>query len=336
MKTKYLVTGAAGNLGRNIVHELISKGADVRALVLPHDKTADLIPKGVEIYFGNILSKQDLANFFQVGPDTAIVVIHCAGIVTIQWDFDPLTYDVNVNGTRNIVDQCLLSQVKKLVYISSVHAIPELPKGEVITEVSSFDPAKIVGFYGKTKAEASQIVMDAANQRGLNASLIFPSGLCGPNDFARGIITQLLVDCCHGRMPVGVEGGYDFVDVRDVAKGVVDCCTQGKNGEGYILSNQYISVAEILHQVHLLTRIKEVKHILPIWIAKCSLPYFALYYRIKKLTPVLTRYSLYTLASNACFSYEKAKRALGYSVRPFVNTISDTLAWLQNKKDISF
>lgn len=336
MKTKYLITGAAGNLGSSIVRELISQGADIRALVLPNDKTADSLPQGIEICQGDILNKTDIESFFKVEKDKELVVIHCAGIVTIRWDFNQFVYDVNVQGTRNIVDQCVRSNVKKLVHISSVHAIPELPKGQTIKEINSFDPDKITGFYGKTKAEASQIVINAVKDFGLDASIIFPSGLCGPNDYANGIITRLLVDCCHGKLPVGVQGGYDFVDVRDVAKGVVNCCTVGEKGEGYILCNEYISVAEILNQVHLLTKIREVKRMIPIWVAKLSLPYFGLLYKLKKLTPVFTRYSLYTLTSNSHFSYEKAKKILGYSVRPFVETISDTLIWLKYKKEINY
>jgi dihydroflavonol-4-reductase len=183
---------------------------------------------------------------------------------------------------------------------------------------------------------ASQIVIEAVNHFGLDASLIFPSGICGPFDYARGIVTRLLVDCCHGKLPVGVQGGYDFVDVRDVAKGVVNCCSVGKKGEGYILSNQYISVAEILKQVHIQTRVKEVKRMIPIWVASLSLPYFEMLYKLKNLTPVFTKYSLYTLTSNSAFSYDKAKRMLGYSVRPFVRTISDTLFWLRQRKEINF
>ncbi|MDD4663716.1 MAG: NAD-dependent epimerase/dehydratase family protein [Caldisericia bacterium] len=336
MKTKYLVTGAAGNLGSSIVRELITQGADVRALVLPNDATADYLPGQIEKYYGDVLNKEDLERFFQVEQGDEVVVIHCAGIVTICWDFDQKVYDVNVEGTRNVVSQCIRSDVKKLVYISSVHAIPELPKGQTITEINSFNPDNITGFYGKTKAMASQIVIEAVNHFGLDASLIFPSGICGPFDYAKGIVTRLLVDCCHGKLPVGVQGGYDFVDVRDVAKGVVNCCSVGKKGEGYILSNQYISVAEILKQVHIQTRIKEVKRMIPIWVASLSLPYFEILYKLKNLTPVFTKYSLYTLTSNSAFSYDKAKRMLGYSVRPFVRTISDTLFWLRQRKEINF
>ena len=336
MKTKYLITGAAGNLGSSIVRELTTQGADVRALVLPNDATADHLPDQIEKYYGDVLNKEDLERFFQVEQGDEVVVIHCAGIVTICWDFDQKVYDVNVEGTRNVVNQCIRSDVKKLVYISSVHAIPELPKGQTITEINSFNPDNITGFYGKTKAMASQIVIEAVNHFGLDASLIFPSGICGPFDYAKGIVTRLLVDCCHGKLPVGVQGGYDFVDVRDVAKGVINCCSVGKKGEGYILSNQYISVAEILKQVHIQTRIKEVKRMIPIWVASLSLPYFEMLYKLKNLTPVFTKYSLYTLTSNSAFSYDKAKRMLGYSVRPFVRTISDTLFWLRQRKEINF
>lgn len=336
MKTKYLVTGAAGNLGSSIVRELLSRGFSIRALVLPNDQTAETLPQGIEIVRGDVRNQLDMEHFFEVDPHQEIIVIHCAGIVTIRWEFDQTVYDVNVEGTRNIVNQCIQSHVKKLVYISSVHAIPVLPKGQTIREINTFNPDKITGFYGKTKAIASQIVMNAVKEHDLNASLIFPSGLCGPFDYAKGIVTRLLVDCCQGKLPVGVQGGYDFVDVRDVAKGAVNCCSFGRKGEGYILSNQFVSVAEILKLVHLHTKIKEVKRIIPAWVAAISLPYFEILYKLKKLTPVFTRYSLYTLTSNSHFSYDKAKKWLGYTVRPFERTIADTLLWLKQRKEIVY
>lgn len=329
MSVKYLLTGAAGNLGSSVVRELVSQGADIRALVLPKDKLAAKLPQGIELCEGNILSKDDLRRFFDVPVGTEIIVIHMAGIVTIYWDFNQLVYDVNVQGTKNIVELCIERNVKKLVHISSVHAIPELPKGQTITEVNVFDPDKIIGFYGKTKAEASQFVMDAVKNSGLNASLIFPSGICGPNDYAKGSVTQLLIDSSHGKLPAGIKGGYNFVDVRDVAKGIIACCKAGKKGEGYILGNRYVSTEEILHLVHINTGAKEVKLMIPIWLMRLVLPFFKIDYKIKKQSPILTKYALYTLTSNSDFSSEKAKRELGYTVRPFDETVADTLAWLK-------
>ena len=73
------------------------------------------------------------------------MVIHCAGVVSISSHFDKKVYDVNVLGTRNLLALCRQFQVQKLVYVSSVHAIPEKPQGETITETDTFDPHKVKG-----------------------------------------------------------------------------------------------------------------------------------------------------------------------------------------------
>jgi len=331
MGTLYLVTGAAGNLGSSVVRRLAESGERVRALVLPGDRLAERLPKGIEICVGNVLDPESLRRFFEAEPDTDRIVIHCAGIVTTYWEFVQAVYDVNVTGTRNVVDLCADTGVRKLIYVSSVHAIPEKPHGQVITEVDSFDPDRIVGFYGKTKAMASRIVMDAVKERGLDASLVFPSGLCGPNDYANGHVTQLLIDSATGKLRVGIRGGYDFTDVRDVAAGIVACCEKGRKGEGYLLGNRYVPVGEILREVSRNTGKNEIHVLLPLWIAKLGVPFLRIYYKARKRPPIFTRYSLYTIRSNSSFSSEKARRELGYTTRPFSETVADTLAWLREE-----
>ena len=333
MAVKYLVTGAAGNLGGSVARKLLEKGEDIRALVLPNDETVSHLPDGVELFEGDILDTGSLERFFCVPENTEIIVIHMAGIVTTNWKFNKNVYDVNVGGTKNIVNQCVASKVRKLVYVSSVHAIPELPKGEVIKEITQFYPEKIVGFYGKTKAEASQIVMDAVREHDLNASIVFPGGLCGPYDYSHGHVTQLLIDSTKNKLPGGIEGGYDFVDVRDVAKGIIACCEKGGKGENYILTNRYVSVRELLDDVHALTGARRVKVMFPAWFVRLLLPFFALHYKVWKKKPLFTKYSLYTLISNSLFSNEKAKKELGYKVRPFRETLRDAIMW-QKRENI--
>lgn len=327
MTVKYLVTGAAGSLGSNIVRSLLSHGQDVRGLVLPGDPTAKYLPKEVELCEGDVLNVDDLQRFFAVPADAEVIVVHAAGIVSTEWGYSSKVYDVNVCGTRNIVEQCLHARVRRLVYISSVHAIPELPKGQTITEISSFDPDAIVGFYGKAKAEASQIVMDAVRERNLDAVIIFPTGMCGPGDFA-GYASQLLIDCANSKLPVGIQGGYDFADVRDVAEGIVTACELGRKGEGYIMGNRYISIKEMLQLVHEINGGRLVKCMVPPWVARIALPFYGVYYKVKKKRPIFNRYALYAITSNSVFSSEKAQRELGYKVRPFRETISDTIKWL--------
>ena len=137
------------------------------------------------------------------------------------------------------------------------------------------------------------------------------------------------MDCAKNRLPAGIEGGFDFVDVRDVAAGVVSACEKGACGEGYILGNRYVPVREILQLVHELADSRPITYMFPAWTARMLVPFFGVYYKLKKQPPLFTKYSLYTLRSNSLFSSEKAKRELGFTVRPFQETISDALKWLK-------
>jgi dihydroflavonol-4-reductase len=159
--TLYLLTGAAGFLGSNVSRSLIAQNKKVRALVLKGDPMKKHVPKEAEIVDGDLLDTNSLEVFFSVPENTEIIVLHCASMVTVSPDLTPKLRAINVEGTRNIINKCVEHKVKKLVYVSSTGAIPELPKGQAITEPESFDPDLVVGGYSKTKAEATQLVLDA-------------------------------------------------------------------------------------------------------------------------------------------------------------------------------
>lgn len=334
MKTIYLVTGAAGNLGGNIVHELVQKGKSVRALVLPGDTAARLLPEGIETVEGDVLNRDDLKRFFDLPEGHESIVIHTAAIVTTDGEYSRKARDVNVNGTKNILEYCLSHNVKKLIYTSSTGAIPEPPQGRPVLEVSDFDPEKVVGFYAKTKAEASQLVADAVREKKLNGSIVFPTAICGPGDYAFGYVTQLLADIANEKMPAGIVGGFNAADVRDIAHGVILCAEKAAAGANYILGNAFVSVKDLFHKTHLLTGAKEIKLMVPLWLARLALPFFALYYRIRRSKPLFTSYALYNLTRNNNFCSDKAQQELGYKTRPFSETIEDILLWLQEEEMI--
>jgi len=327
-KTIYLLTGAAGFLGSNISRTLISQGKKVRALVLPNDPAMPQVPAEVDIVSGNLLDINSLKRFFTIGYDTEIIVIHCASMVTVKDGYNKKLYDINVHGTRNIIDKCLEHKVKKLVYVSSTSAIPELPHGQTIKEIDYYDHNAVVGFYGKTKAEASQAVMDAVKYAGLDASIIFPSGICGPNDYAYGYYSNAIMDIVAEKMPAGIAGSFNAVDVRDLAEGIAACAEKGGKGEGYILSNDIVTIDDIFELVTKYTGAKRVTTILSLSAAK-GIAYFSeVYGKLTHTETALTSFAVYNLARNNTFSSKKAREELGYKTRTFDETIRDTIIWL--------
>ncbi len=326
MNKIYIITGANGFLGNNIIRKLEQeKNSEIRAFVLKGESIKSLENLKCKIYYGDVTKKESLASVFENTEGKEVFVIHCAGIVYIKSKYNPLVYNVNVNGTKNIVDK-VLNINAKLVYISSVHAIPE--SDGVITETVDFDPNRVEGLYAKTKAEAAKYVMDAVKNKNLNACIIHPSGIIGPNDYGNSHLTELVKEVASGKLFACVKGGYDFVDVRDVADGVINACNKNTKGECYILSNKYITIKELSDIICDCVERKKINIVLPIWIAKIFALFFEIYYNLKKQTPLFTKYSLYTLSSNANFSNKKAKEELNFKNRDMIDTIKDTIKWI--------
>ncbi|MDO4572277.1 MAG: NAD-dependent epimerase/dehydratase family protein [Clostridia bacterium] len=336
MRNIFIVTGIGGHLGNTVARELIGRGETVRGFARVNEDVTMLYGDAVSIVRGDVRDAASLEPlFFGLDTEDAVTVIHCAGIVSITSKYDQNVVDVNVRGTKNIVELCRAHQVKKLVYISTVHAIPELPAGATMAEVNRFKPDAVDGLYAKTKAAATQIVLDAAKE-GLDATVIHPSGIIGPNDYGHGHLTQLIISYLNGSLTACVEGGYDFVDVRDVASGVISAAYKGRRGECYILSNRYIRVPELLNALSRVTGGRRVRTVLPLWFARAFAPLAELYYKIRREAPLFTKYSLSTLTSNARFTSAKARRELGYKPRDISATLRDTVSFLARERSNLF
>ncbi len=331
----YLVTGVAGNLGSSVAARLLADGKKVRGLVLKGDPAATRVPKEVDVFVGDVTDTESLGRFFSVPADTDVVCIHCAAIVTVNPDYSPKVYAVNVKGTQNIVDMCVSNHVLKLVHVSSTSAIPELPGGVPITEVDRYNPDLVTGYYGKSKALGSQIVMDAVRGKNLDASIVFPTGICGPDDYAFGPVASFLMEYCAGKLTAGVAGSFNAVDVRDLADAIVTCTDAGRKGEGYILGNECVSMKQMFHILAELTHTKEVTTILPAGAGKILGKASDIIERITKKPQRMTSFAVYNLTRNNNFDCTKARDELHFRTRPFEESISDTIAWLAREEKIT-
>ena len=333
MFEQYLITGATGFLGRAVLAQLQDTRAEIRALVMEGDSLAQALPPSVRVMTGDVCDEAALKRFF-TGADEHTCVIHCAGIISVATHPGDRIYRVNVDGTRNILKLCRQCGVGKLVYVSSVHAIPEKPKGTEIAETTTFAPELVRGDYAKSKAAATELVFDAA-ERGLNASIVFPSGIIGPGDLQGGSFTSMAKSFLAGKLPFAVRGGYDFVDVRDVANGLLACSESGEPGKGYILSGHYVTIRKMLQLVGKAAKLKYRPICLPLGLAKLAAPYYERR-SLKDRKPLFyTPYSVSVLASNGQFSHAAASECFAYQPRPVEETLRDMTAWLlaQRRKD---
>lgn len=321
---RYIITGAGGHLGNTLLRILKDKNVEVRALLLPQEKAA-VQADNIRYFRGDVCRPDTLEALFAGKPAEEVIVIHGAGIISISRHVTAPVYEVNVNGTKNMIDISLRYHVDRFVYVGSVHAIPELPAGRKIAEVEEFSPDLVVGAYAKTKAEATQAVLDAVKD-GLPAVVVQPSGIIGPYDKGNNHLVQMVRDYMKGRITACVKGGYDFVDVRDVAQGCLLAAEKGRAGCCYILSGKYCTIRDLLCSVGKPYGKKPLP-VIPLFLARLAAPINELIAKWRGKRPLYTAYSLYTLTSNSNFSNERAVRELGYRTRSLEETIKDTAAW---------
>ncbi len=318
-----LVTGATGHIGNVLVRRLVKNGKKVRALILRGEDTFPINDLDVERVEGDILDPSSLESAFS-GVES---VFHLAGIISIMPGKNPLVWNVNVEGTRNVIQAGLKAGIKRLVYTSSIHAIARAPLGVLMDESLGFDPENPYGEYDRSKAAASLLVQQAARE-GLDAVIVCPTGVIGPYDFRRSEMGEVIRGAAEARPMMYVEGAYDFVDVRDVAGGMILAENKGRTGESYLLSGHKLTVRDLIENVRNITGKTFSSIKIPFNLAKMVSKIAPFYYELTKTKPRITPYSLEVLQSNSDISHAKATRELGYHPRTLYQTIFDTIQWM--------
>lgn len=324
---KVVVTGATGHIGNVLVRDLIERGYEVKSLALNEKDGEILKDLNTEIVYGDVRKIENLVKAFE----GAEIVFHLAGIIEIGSGNKRKVHEVNVDGSKNVVAACKMAHVKKLVYTSSVHAIPEAEG--VIAETREFSPKLVKGTYAKSKSEATNYILNS-NSDDLEVIIVHPSGVIGPYEYIKSNMGQLIIDCANGTMKASIKGGYNFVDVRDVSNGIILAAEKGKPGECYILAGHSITIKELMAIIEKLTGRKAPKFIIARWFAYITGIFSELYYKIVHEKPLFTSYAVYTTGTNHNFSIEKAKKELGYTVRDIEDTIKDTIDWFKERGEI--
>ena len=322
--SKILVTGAAGHVGTNLVRALVARGQTVRALV--HKDTRALEELDVETVQGDVRDAKSLVKAFS-GVE---LVFHTAAHLTIyEGEWEQLEA-VNIQGTKNVVKACQGSGVRRLVHFSSIEALMDTPHDSPMDETRplALGPEHLP--YPRAKAMGETIVRQAIEQ-GLDGVIVYPTAIVGPNDYRLGLTNTGFLTLLQGKVPVLIEGGFDWVDVRDVASGALLAAEKAPKGGRYILGGQRASVLELARLGQEIAGSPAPRVVLPLWMMQAGLPFIALQSRLSGKRPLYTRASLKALSFNPQISHDKAARELGYKPRPLRQTVIETLQWFAER-----
>ena len=316
-----VVTGASGHVGVNLVGTLIDKKRRVRALI--HEHRQSLVGMAIDTVIGDVCDLDSLCSAFT----GAEIVYHLAAQVSLSKDDWPLLEAVNVVGTRNVVKACLICGVHRLVYFSSIEALEPEPLDIPINESRPWVDHNSAP-YAWSKVLASREIFQGMT-RGLNAIIISPTAIVGPNDYQLSKFGQVLLSLAHGNLPALVDSGYDWVDARDVAKYAIRAESQAYKGAHYLLAGHWVSLSDVASLVAEITGVPSPRLVLPLWVARIGVSVLNTLDRKNAKRPLYTSASIKALSNNNKVDCTKAICDLDYQPRPFRETIIDTLRWFE-------
>lgn len=332
-KRVFLITGATGHLGKSTVLQLLKNKERVSALILPNDDKRDFGKYEVgqlDIFVGDITKEDTIEKWFEsIEKGIEIYVIHIAAFISLK-NKDKRFDSVNYIGTKNVIDAAIRHHVKKFVFVSSVDIIQHRNKTGYIVEKDHYDLKLIKGGYARSKAKATEYVLSKAKEGLIDASISIPSALVGPNDDFKGPINQAIRQYLEGDLRYISKGGYNLVDVRDVASGIISMCFLGRNKEFYLMGGTSISLVNLFKAISNMYQVPPMKRVFPIFVLRLSIPFIAIYSKIKNIPPLINNFSLNCIIDNFNYSNKKSIKELHYEVRSLEETLKDTIEYLLN------
>lgn len=323
---KALVTGAAGFIGSNVVKLLLEDGVDVRAMVLPGEDLRNLSGVDVEKVEGNVLDSPSIDSALH-GCDT---LFHLAAIFSIFSKDRSIFYEVNLQGSRNVLWAARRAELEKIVYTSSIAAIGLEPGTQPASESTAFNQFDGASDYVLTKYLSQQEALTFARE-GMPIVVVNPAFPYGEGDVAPTPTGKIILDVANGLEFVSYEGGINIVDVKDVARGHILAASRGRVGEKYILGNRNISITELFEMVVRTVGldIRIVK--MPVSVAKLYGYLWEKWAGISGHQPTTTATEVSYSSKYLYVDISKARTELGYEPAPVEESMERAIEWFKRE-----
>jgi len=323
---KIAVTGASGHVGANLCRLLIDQGHEVKALI--HNSKKGIEDIGLEFVYGEINSEADLRKLCS-GCE---IVYHLAACISIRKN-DTHCRKINSDSCVTLLKASKAEGVRRIIHFSSIHAYDQEPLDVELDETRSL-ALEGGASYERSKALGQKIMIEASSP-GLEVIVLNPTAIIGPNDFQPSLLGNAIIRFFKGQNPSLLPGGYNWVDIRDVCAAAINAIELGVPGESYLLGGSWQSLKSMAATIEKLGGHKAPWLCLPMSIAYLGAIFLNLHATVTKSVPLYTAMSLETLKQgHRNISSRKATKALGFSPRPFEETMADTLSWFKENKYI--
>lgn len=323
-----VVTGASGLLGGNLADVLLQAGHDVRATRRGSTRVDHLADLSIAWVDADLGDEDALARAF----DGVEVVYHCAALVSVQRRATPALVAANVDGTRRVLAAARRAGVRRLVHCSSVVAVGLSGDGRPCTEDARWNlPERAMDDgYAATKRRAEELVREAA-AAGLDAVIVCPTYMFGPRD-VRPSSGKLIVDVVRGKAPGWSPGFNNFVDVRDVARGMLLAAERGVAGRRYILGGENTCYRDIMATIARVAGVSPPARRVPRWVAAVLGLVGDAQERLSGREPLINSVVVrYAFCPDFQFSSDRARAELGYASGPIEPAIADAIAWFRGR-----
>ena len=321
-----LVTGATGFIGSHVTRALLRRGYEVRVLVRRGCDQRNIQGLDVEVALGDLCEPASLRAAL-AGCDA---LFHVAAAYTF-WTPDPSRiYQVNVDGTRSVLEAARAAGVQRVVY-TSTEATIGVPDGGLGCEEWVADPERLAGAYKRSKHAAEGLALAMARD-GLPLVVVNPTTPVGPHDVKPTPTGQIIVDYMWRRMPAYVDTGLNIVDVEDVAEGHVLALEKGRPGERYILGNRNLTLQALFRLLEDITGVRAPRRRMPLGLALAA--GHASQFVADRITHTCPRVPLDAVQAarhRRFMNCSKAVRDLGIPESPIEEALQKAVYWFRQQ-----
>jgi len=320
-----LVTGATGFIGSAVVRRLLGRGRAVRCYVEPGASRQNLAGLDVEIIEADINDRQAIGRALE----GAEALYHLAAIYKLWLPDNALMYEVNVEGTKTVLFAALRAGVGKVVYTSSIAAVGRPEQGELADETTPFNLWDESNHYVRSKWLSERDALRFARE-GLPVVVVNPAFPFGARDIAPTPTGRFVVDALAGRVPGYTDGGFNAVNVEDVAEAHILAEERGRVGERYILGDHNVSYKQFFDAVAEVAGLKPITRKLPTSVFLGVAWMMEKAAEVRGKAPMLTYKSARYASRNLWFDTRKAHEELGMPTTPLAESIEQSVRWFRD------